>query len=149
MHCFQEKPNLRPTFLDIKSNLVKIYDALIENSYSKDNVNLTHFTKGNPSNKTNKCERLTEVGRCCCEVISEMLDISLAESSILVDHLCKALPVQYVIILCPFCIAKHKVFLIPLDINVNPFTSDFAAKLLAGRCFNAGPSLWSADLTVL
>ena len=57
MHCFQEKPNLRPTFLDIKSNLVKIYDALIENSCSKDKSNLTrnnyaqvsHFTKENPS----------------------------------------------------------------------------------------------------
>ena len=77
-----------------------------------------------------------------------MLDISLAESSILVDHLCKALPVQYVIILCPFCIAQHQVFLIPLDINVNPFTRDTATKLLAGQFFNAAPSLWSADLTL-
>ena len=57
MNCFQQKPNLRPTFLDIKSNLIKEYDALIENSCSKDNSNLTrnnyaqvsHFTKENPS----------------------------------------------------------------------------------------------------
>ena len=57
MNCFQQKPNLRPTFLDIKSNLIKIYDALIENSCSKDNYNLTrynyaqvsHLTKENPS----------------------------------------------------------------------------------------------------
>ena len=57
MNCFQQKPNLRPTFLDIKSNLIKIYDALIEDSCSKDNSNLTrnnyaqvsHFTKENPS----------------------------------------------------------------------------------------------------
>ena len=49
MNCFQQKPNLRPTFLDIKSNLIKEYDALIENSYSKDDANLTHYTKVNPS----------------------------------------------------------------------------------------------------
>ena len=84
-----------------------------------------------------------------------MPDMLLLEICILSDHLCKVLPVHYVSTrpIAKFCVfasfLEQRFLVFPLDINIDPFTSDTAVKVLAGQSFDAAPTLWRAPLAIL